>query len=117
MLLPSHRYVKNHSITPITNVTFSNSASSFDPDLAFYRKVLYYTEDEIDRDREAAMLFFRDTYGLDFTNIEQGQRILDNATFEPGRSPFNLIRFQQKMQHLNPIGVLLTSRMFSTAGC
>ena len=32
-------------------------------------------------------------YGLDFTNIEpndQGQRILGNATFEPGRSVFNL---------------------------
>ena len=93
MLLPSHRHVKNHSITPTTNVTFPKSANSFDPDLVFYRKVLHYTEDEIDGDMEAAMLFFRDTYGLDFTNIEpndQGQRILDNATFEPGRSPFNL---------------------------
>ena len=39
------------------------------------------------------MRFYIDMYRLDFTNIEpndQGQRILGNATFEPGMSPFNL---------------------------
>ena len=38
------------------------------------------------------MQFFRDTFGLDFTNIEpneQGQRTLGNATFEPHMLPFN----------------------------
>ena len=80
------------AITLITNATFPASASSFDPDLVFYRKVMRFTEEEIDRDREAAMHFFRDMYGLDFTSIEpndQEQRILGNATFEPSRSANN----------------------------
>ena len=80
------------AITIITNVTFSNTPSVLDSDLVFYRKVLRFTEEEIDRDREAALLFFRDTYGLDFTNIEpneQGRRTLGNATFEPGRGAIN----------------------------
>ena len=79
------------AITVVANVTFSNSASSFDPDLVFYREVLCYTEEEIYRDREAAMQFYEDMYGLDFTSIEpndQGQ-IIGNATFEPQRSPYN----------------------------
>ena len=79
-------------ITLVTNVTFPASASSLDSDLDFYRKVLRFTEEEIDRDREAAMQFFNDTYGLDFTNIEpnkQGQRTLGNATMEPFTIPYN----------------------------
>ena len=80
------------TITVTTNVTIPASASYLDPDLVFFRKVLRFTEEEIDRDREAAMRFYKDMYGLDFTNIEpndQGQRSLGNATFEPGMSPFN----------------------------
>ena len=79
-------------MTLVTNVTFPASASFLDSGLVFYRRVLRFTEEEIDRDREAAMQFFRDTYGLDFTNIEpneQGQRTLGNATFEPVMLPFN----------------------------
>ena len=79
-------------ITLVINVTFPTSASYLDPDYFYYRKVLRFTEEEIDQDREAAMQFFRDTYGLDFTNIEpneQGQRTLGNATFEPVMTPFN----------------------------
>jgi len=81
------------AITITANVTLPISASNLDPDLVFYRNILRFTEEEIDRDREAAMQFYNDMYGLDFTNIEpndQGQRILGNATFEPGMSPFNL---------------------------
>ena len=80
------------AITLITNVTFPISANSLDPDFAFYRKVLRFTDEEIDQDREAAMRFYNDMYGLDFTNIEpndQGQRTLGNATFEPNRLVFN----------------------------
>ena len=80
------------AITITANVTFPISASSLDPNLVFYRKVLRFTEEEIDRDRETAMHFFKDMYGLDFTSIElndQGQRILGNATFEPTFSQFN----------------------------
>ena len=80
------------TITITTNMTIPISASYFDPDLVFYRKVLCFTEEEIDREREAAMRFYNDMYGLDFTSIqpnEQGQRVLNNATFEPGTSPFN----------------------------
>ena len=39
------------------------------------------------------MQFYKNMYGLVFTSIEpndQGQRILGNATFVPGRSVFNL---------------------------
>ena len=81
------------TITITLNVTIPISANYFDPDLVFYKKVLRFTEDEIDREREAAMRFYNDMYGLDFTSIEpndQGQRILNNATFEPARSPFNV---------------------------
>ena len=80
------------TITVATNVTFPASASSFDPDLVFYRKVMRFTEEEIDRERDAAMHFYKDMYGLDFTSIEpndQEQRILGNATFEPSRSANN----------------------------
>ena len=80
------------TITLITNVTFPTSASSFDPDLVHLRKTLGFTEEEIDRAREAAMRFYKDMYGLDFTSVEpddQGRRILGNATFEPNRSVFN----------------------------
>ena len=81
------------AITVTTNVTFPISARYLDPDLVFYRQVMRFTEDEINRDREAAIQFYKDMYGLDFTSVEpndQGQRILNNATFEPGSSPFNL---------------------------
>ena len=80
-------------MTLVTNVTFSASTAIFlDSDLVFYRKVLRFTEEEIDRDRMAAMELFRNTFGLDFTNIEpneQGQKTLGNATFEPVMNPFN----------------------------
>ena len=81
------------TITITANVTFPISASNLDADLVFYRKILRFTEEEIDRDREAAMRFYKNMYGLDFTSVEpndQGQRILGNATFEPSRSFFNL---------------------------
>ena len=80
------------TITRTANVTIPLSSSDLDADLVFYRKVLRFTEEEIDRDREAAMRFFNDMYGLDFTSIEpneQGQRILGNARFEPTFVPFN----------------------------
>ena len=76
------------TIIVTVNVTIPISSSSLDPDL----KILRFTEKEIDRDREAAMGFFEDMYGLDVTSIEpneQGQRILGNATFEPNLSSFN----------------------------
>ena len=81
------------TITVVTNVTFPITASFFDPDLVHFRKTLRFTEEEIDREREAAMRFYKDVYGLDFTNIEpngQEQRILGNATFQPNRSPINV---------------------------
>ena len=80
------------AITLTANVTFPISASPLDPDLVYYREVLRFTEEEIDQDREVAMRFYNDMYGLDFTHIEpndQGQRTLGNATFEPNRLVFN----------------------------
>ena len=43
-------------------------------------------------ERETAIQFFKNTYGLDFTNVEpdeQGQRILGNATFQTVLLPTN----------------------------
>ena len=80
------------TITLVTNVTIPISASSFDPDLLHFRKTLCFTEEEINHEREAAMRFYIDMYGFDFTNIQpndQEQRILGNATFEPSRSAIN----------------------------
>ena len=57
------------AITGTANVKFPISASALDPDLVFYRKVLCFTE-EIDSERDAAMCFYNDMYGLDFTSIE-----------------------------------------------
>ena len=76
----------------ITNVTYPASSSLLDPDHVYYREVLRFTTEEINREREAALQFFRNTYGLDFTNVEpdeQGQRVLGNATFLPVMYPYN----------------------------
>ena len=76
----------------ITNLTYPASRSFLDSDLVFYREILRFTTEETDREREAALQFFIDTFGLDFTNVEpdeQGQRILGNATFLPVLFPFN----------------------------
>ena len=76
----------------VNNVAFPASSSFLDSDLVFYREVLRFTEEEIDRERETAMNFYRDFYGLDFTNVqpdELGRRILGNATFRPVMFPYN----------------------------
>ena len=68
----------------ITNMTFPTTSTQLDADLTYYRQVLKFTEDEIDCERENAINFFKQYYGLDFSNIEpdeQGQRVLGNATF------------------------------------
>ena len=80
------------ALTLVTNVTYPASVSFLDSNHVFYREVLRFTDEEIDREREAAIQFFSDTYGLDFTDVEpdeQGQRILGNATFQPIMFPFN----------------------------
>ena len=80
------------TITAVTNVTVSLSGGLFDPDHVFYREVLRFTDEEIDREIEAAIQFFRNTYGLDFTNVEpgeQGERVLGNATFHTVSFPTN----------------------------
>ena len=80
------------ALTLVTNVTYPASSTILDPEHVFYREILRFTVEEIDREREAAIQFFRDTYGLDFTNVEQdeqGQRILGNATFQPVMFPYN----------------------------
>ena len=85
------------TITLTTNVTFPISASSFDPDLVHFRKTLRFTEEEINWEREAAMGFYKDMYGLDFTSIQpddQGRRILGNATLGTSRSVINFTKVQ-----------------------
>ena len=79
------------TITVVTNVTIT-AVSFVDSNHVYYREVLRFTNEEIDQEREAAIQFFRDIYGLDFTNVEpdeQGQRILGNATFHPVIFPAN----------------------------
>ena len=80
------------TLTLITNVTYPVSSNFLDPELVYYKEILRFTEQEIDREREAAIRFFKDFYGLDFANVEpneQGQRIVGNATFQPMMSIFN----------------------------
>ena len=80
------------AIMVATNMTFPIANNFLDPDHVFYREILRFTDEEIDREREAALHFFRDRYGFDFTNVEpdeQGQRILGNASFETVLLPTN----------------------------
>ena len=62
------------ALTLVTNVTYPTSSSILDSNHVFYREVLRFTDEEIDREREAAIQFFRDTYGLDFTDVEQDEQ-------------------------------------------
>ena len=76
----------------VTNDTFPATASSLDSNLVFFREILRFTEDEIDREREAAISYFNQRFGLDFSNVdpnELGQRVLGNATFQPVLFPYN----------------------------
>ena len=47
------------TITVVTNVIYPASRSFLEPDHVFYREVLRFTDEEIDREREAAIHFFR----------------------------------------------------------
>ena len=61
-----------------------------DPNLTFFRNVLKFTEPEIRAATQLAIEYFNTTFGLDFSESEpnqQGQRIFQNASFFPGRSP------------------------------
>ena len=76
----------------ITNVTYPASSNMLDSEHVYYREVLGYTEEQINAEREAALRFYRDVYGLNFTDVEPdayGQRVLGNATFRPVMSPYN----------------------------
>lgn len=76
----------------ITNVTYPASSNMLDPEHVYYREVLRFTEEQIDEEREAALQFYSNFYGLNFTGVEPdeyGQRVLGNATFRPVMSTFN----------------------------
>ena len=80
------------TITVVTNATYPTPVSFLDSNHVFYREVLRFTDEEIDQEREAAIRYFRNTYGLDFTNVEpneQEERISGNATFFPITLPTN----------------------------
>lgn len=75
----------------VTNTTFPATSSSLDADLTYFRETLQFTEDEIDREREAAISYFNQRFGLDFSDIEpdeMGRRVLGNATFQPVFFPY-----------------------------
>ena len=46
-------------LTVVTNGTYPASDSLMDPDLVFYRETLCFTDEEIDREREAAIELFQ----------------------------------------------------------
>ena len=80
------------TITVVTNVTYPTPVNFLDSNHVFYREVLRFTDEEIDQEREAAIRYFRNTYGLDFSNVEpneQEERISGNATFFPITLPTN----------------------------
>ena len=75
----------------VTDTTFP-IGSIVDADLVFFRETLRFTEEEIDREREAAIDFFNQRFGLDYSSIEPdelGQRVLGNTTFRPVYFPYN----------------------------
>ena len=75
----------------ITDTMFT-AGSILDADLVYFRETLRFTEEEIDREREAAIDFFNQRFGLDYSNIEPdelGQRVLGNTTFRPVVFPYN----------------------------
>ena len=75
----------------VTDTTFP-IGSIVDADLVFFRETLRFTEEEIDREREAAIDFFNQRFGLDYSKIEPdelGQRVLGNTTFRPVYFPYN----------------------------
>ena len=75
----------------ITDTMFT-AGSIVDADLVYFRETLRFTEEEIDREREAAIDFFNQRFGLDYSNIEPdelGQRVLGNTTFRPVVFPYN----------------------------
>ena len=66
--------------------------SIVDADLVFFRETLRFTEEEIARERESAIDFFNQRFGLDYSNIEPdelGHRVLGNTTFRPVVFPYN----------------------------
>ena len=76
----------------VTNVTYPSTATILDSNLVYFRETLRFTEEEIEREREAAMRYFNQRFGLDFSNVEPdelGQRVLGNATFRPVLFPYN----------------------------
>jgi len=73
----------------VTNTTFPATASRLDSNLVYFREILRFTEDEIDREREAAISYFNQRFGLDFSNVdpdELGQRVLGMPHFNPSCS-------------------------------
>ena len=72
----------------VSRVTVLNSQMGPDPDYAFYRQTLGFTDAEVQQEEENAIQHFKTQFGVDFTNVEpneMGQRILPNATMSFGR--------------------------------
>ena len=61
-----------------------------DTNLTYFREVLGYSDDEIQRETQKAFQFFNERFGLNFSLSqpnEQGLRFFQNATFQPSRRP------------------------------
>ena len=65
-------------------------APRVDTNLTYFREVLGYSDDEIQRETQKAFQFFNERFGLNFSLSqpnEQGLRFFQNATFQPSRRP------------------------------
>ncbi len=57
-----------------------------DVDFRFFREIMHFSEEEIEKATEDAITFFRTKFGLDFSNTQPndlGQRFFENAIFSP----------------------------------
>ena len=73
------------SITDVV-IPSTSAAVEADPDLTFFRDIMLFTEEEIERETQDAMEFFNTKFGLDFSQSEPnelGERMIESAVMYP----------------------------------
>ena len=78
----------NAEFVSITDVVIPSQSAAVvsDPDLTFFRDIMLFTEEEIERETQDAMEFFNTKFGLDFSQSvlnELGERMIENAVMFP----------------------------------
>ena len=88
---PGAQFIASTDIVVNTNDLLSQFP---DPNLAHFRDVLQFTEQEIETATQSAIVYFNATFGLDFSESVPdsitGERRFQNASMSPSKLPFNL---------------------------